>query len=499
MGNRMFKKILIANRGEIAVRIMRTCQEMGIATVAVCSDADRHALHALEADEAVPIGPAEPSKSYLDIDRIVDAAKQTGAEAVHPGYGFLAENADFAERCERERIVFIGPPAQVIRSLGDKLTARRIMQAGGVPIIPGMIEAADAPGAWAAAAERIGFPLLVKASAGGGGKGMRIVERPDDLAEACRAASREAAAAFGNGTIYLEKFLPKSRHVEFQILADGQGRILHLFERECSIQRRHQKIIEETPSPALSPELRAEMGQAAVAAARAAGYVNAGTVEFILDPAGRFYFLEVNTRLQVEHPITEMITGLDLVRHQIEIAAGRPLALTQDEVRGRGHAIECRIYAEDPEQRFMPSPGRIAFLREPAGPGVRNDCGVYAGSEVPVEYDPILSKLVVHAETRELAIRRMIRALTSYVVLGVRTPMDFLLDVLASAPFQAGETYTDFIAAHFADWAPDRKRLELAAMAYAADAMAPRARTAGPVAATAAHPGPWHTLNHWRL
>jgi acetyl-CoA carboxylase biotin carboxylase subunit len=494
----MFKKILIANRGEIAVRIMRTCQEMGIATVAVYSDADRQALHALSADEAVPIGPSEPSQSYLAIDRIVAAVRQTGADAVHPGYGFLAENADFAARCEREGIVFIGPPAEVIRSLGDKITARQIMQKSGVPIIPGMLEAAQDPAAWAARAEEIGFPLLIKAAAGGGGKGMRIVQGPADLESACRAASREAAAAFGDGTVYLEKFLPQSRHVEIQILADRQGHTIHLFERECSIQRRHQKIIEETPSPALTPALRAAMGRAAVAAARAAGYVNAGTVEFILDPEGRFYFLEVNTRLQVEHPITEMITGLDLVRHQIEIAAGRPLLLTQDDVSSRGHAIECRIYAEDPEQNFMPSPGRIAFLREPTGPGVRNDCGVYAGFEVPVEYDPILSKLVVHAETRELAIRRMIRALKSYAVLGVRTPIDFLLDVLASAPFQAGETYTDFIARHFADWAPDREALNLAAMAYVADAMAPKLRPAGRIAA-AEHPGPWHTLKHWRL
>jgi acetyl-CoA carboxylase biotin carboxylase subunit len=495
----MFEKILIANRGEIAVRIMRTCREMGIATVAVYSEADQQALHVLTADEAVPIGPAEPAQSYLSIDRIIDAVRQTGARAVHPGYGFLAENAEFAERCEREGIVFIGPPARVIRDLGDKITARRIMQRGGVPIIPGMVEAADDPAVWAAHADPIGFPLLIKASAGGGGKGMRIVHQPADLADACRAASREAAAAFGDGTIYIEKFLPQSRHVEIQVLADQQGHTLHLLERECSIQRRHQKIIEETPSPALTPALRAAMGRAAVAAARAAGYVNAGTVEFILDPEGRFYFLEVNTRLQVEHPITEMITGLDLVRHQIEIAAGRPLPLTQEEVRGRGHAIECRIYAEDPERNFMPSPGRIAFLREPTGPGVRNDCGVYAGFEVPVEYDPILSKLVVHAETRELAVRRMIRALQSYAVLGVRTPIDFLLDVLASAPFQAGETYTDFIARHFAEWSPDREALALAAVAWVADAMAPKARPAGPAAQAAAHPGPWTTLKHWRL
>ena len=496
----MFKKVLVANRGEIALRIMRTCREMGIATVAVYSEVDDRALHALEADEAVPIGPAEPAASYLNIAAIIAAARETGAEAIHPGYGFLAENAAFAERCAEAGIVFIGPPARVIRDLGDKVVARRIMQQGGVPVIPGMTEEAGDPAAWAAQAETIGYPVLIKAAAGGGGKGMRVVEDPAALAESCEAASREAAAAFGSGAIYMEKFLARSRHVEVQILADTQGNTIHLFERECSIQRRHQKIIEETPSPALTPALRAAMGEAAVAAARAAGYVNAGTVEFILDPEGRFYFLEVNTRLQVEHPITEMITGVDLVRHQIEIAAGRPLSLTQADLAGRGHAIECRIYAEDPEQHFFPSPGKIVFLREPAGPGVRNDCGVYSGFEVPVEYDPILSKLVVHAETREQAIRRMIRALESYAVLGVRTPIGFLIDVLSSRPFADGQTYTDFIPTHFANWTPETSRRDLAAMAAVADAMAPKMRPAvAGAAAAAAHPGPFQTLGHWRL
>lgn len=495
----MFKKILIANRGEIAVRIMRTCQEMGIATVAVYSNADAKALHTLTAGQAVAIGPAEPAQSYLNIDQIIAAARQTGAEAIHPGYGFLAENSAFAERCEKEGIVFIGPPAAVIRDLGDKITARQIMQSGGVPVIPGMIEAAADPAAWAAHAAKIGYPVLIKAAAGGGGKGMRIVNAPEDLAAACEAASREAASAFGSGVIYMEKFLPKARHVEIQILADRHGQAIHLLERECSIQRRHQKIIEETPSPALTPELRAAMGNAAVAAARAAGYVNAGTVEFILDPEGRFYFLEVNTRLQVEHPITEMITGVDLVRHQIQIAAGQALSLSQEEIAGRGHAIECRIYAEDPENNFMPSPGRIAYLHEPAGPGIRNDCGVYAGVEVPVEYDPILSKLVVHAETRPLAIRRMVRALQSYAVLGVKTPIGFLIDVLCSKPFEQGQTFTNFIDTHFADWAQQRDTLELAAIAYAADALAPKTGRMAGAAAAAAHPGPWQSLANWRM
>ncbi len=495
----MFKKILIANRGEIALRIMRTCREMGIGTVAVYSDADTRALHVLEADEAVHLGPAEPARSYLNIDRIVAAARETDAAAIHPGYGFLAENAAFAQRCGEEGLVFIGPPAGVIRDLGDKITARQIMQKGGVPVIPGMTEAAGDPAGWAAHADQIGYPVLIKAAAGGGGKGMRVVTDPADLAEACEAAAREAEAAFGDGTIYIEKFLAKSRHVEIQILADNQENVIHLFERECSIQRRHQKIIEETPSPALNAELRTAMGQAAVAAAKASGYVNAGTVEFILDPEGNFYFLEVNTRLQVEHPITEMITGVDLVRHQIEIAAGSPLRLSQDDLAIRGHAIECRIYAEDPEQNFMPSPGTITFLQEPSGPGVRNDCGVYSGVEVPMEYDPIISKLVVHAETREMAIGRMGRALAAYTILGVRTPIGFLLDVLGSQPFAEGATYTDFIDTHFKDWTPDPAALDLAAIAWAADAMAPKNRLIGTGPATAAHPGPWQTLANWRL
>ena len=495
----MFKKVLVANRGEIALRIMRTCREMGIATVAVYSDVDALALHVLEADEAVHIGPAEPAKSYLDINRVIDAARKTDADAIHPGYGFLAENAAFAERCETAGIVFIGPPPRVIRDLGDKIVARRIMKESGVPVIPGMTDAAgDAP-ALTAQAETLGYPVLIKAAAGGGGKGMRIVNHPGELADACEAASREAAAAFGSGAVYMEKYLAKSRHVEVQILADARGNAIHLFERECSIQRRHQKIIEETPSPALTPALREAMGQAAVTAARAAGYVNAGTVEFILDPEGRFYFLEVNTRLQVEHPITEMTTGVDLVHCQIEIAAGRPLTLTQAELSPRGHAIECRIYAEDPERQFMPSPGKIVFLQEPSGPGVRNDCGVYAGVDVPVEYDPILSKLVVHAENRDQAVRRMIRALESYAVLGVKTPIGFLIDVLSSQPFADGETFTDFIDTRFANWRPDAGVRDLAAIAAVVDAMAPKRIAAGDGVAAAAHPSPFQTLGNWRL
>ncbi len=494
----MFEKVLVANRGEIARRIMRTCREMDIATVAVYSEADRRAAHVLEADQAVALGAADPSESYLHIEKVIAAAKQTGAEAVHPGYGFLAENADFAAQCAAEGLAFIGPPAHVIRALGDKTVARRTMAGGGVPVIPGMNRPESDPEILAREADRLGYPVLIKAAAGGGGKGMRVVTRPDALREAIVAAASEAAGAFGNGAIYLEKYLDRPRHVEFQILADAFGNVVHLLERECSIQRRHQKIIEETPSPAVTPELRERMGEAAVAAAMASGYVNAGTVEFLLDADGRFYFLEVNTRLQVEHPVTEMVTGLDIVRRQLEIAAGQRLTLSQEEIRGRGHAIECRIYAEDPERDFFPSPGRIVYLREPAGPGIRNDCGVYSGVQVPVEYDPILSKLIAHAEDRSTAIRRMIRALEEYVVLGIRTSIPFLIDVLRSEAFAAGQTCTDFIAVHFPDWRPVRAEEELARIAFVVDRLVGRK----PPPATEGVRGegygsPWQRLGRW--
>jgi acetyl-CoA carboxylase, biotin carboxylase subunit len=493
----MFKKILIANRGEIAVRIMACAREMGIGTVAVYSDADEKALHVLEADQAVHIGPSEPIESYLSMDRVIEAAKATGAEAIHPGYGFLAENAVFAERCAAEGIVFIGPPASAIRDLGDKTVARRTMQKSGVPVIPGMMEPSGDPAVLSKEADAIGYPVLIKAAAGGGGKGMRVVKIPAELEEACSSASREAKNAFGNGDIYLEKYIAKPRHVEFQILADSHGNAIHLLERECSIQRRHQKIIEETPSIALTPEIREAMGKAAVAAAKASGYVNAGTVEFLLDEDGCFYFLEVNTRLQVEHPITEMVTGVDLVRHQIEIAAGATLTLTQEDVKARGHAIECRIYAEDPLSGFLPSPGKISFLREPRGPGIRNDCGVYAGFTVPMEYDPILSKLVTHAATREECIARMLRALGDYVILGVLTPIPFLADILASDPFRRGETYTDFIEAHFTPWNPVLANIDTAALAYVIhDALGKRG--SGKAAAEAEEYSPWQALGNFR-
>ncbi len=494
----MFKKVLVANRGEIAVRIIRTCREMGIQTVAVYSDADRYALHVLEAEEAVHIGPSEPFLSYLNAERIVEAARKTNAEALHPGYGFLAENAEFAALVEAAGLSFVGPPHAVIRDLGDKTKARKIMQAAGVPVIPGTMEATTDMDTLCAEADRMGFPVLVKAAAGGGGKGMRTVAGPEDMREACIAAISEAEKAFGNGSVYLEKYLVNPRHIEFQVLADRRGHVVHLFERECSIQRRHQKIIEETPSPALTPALRESMANAAVSAAAAAGYVNAGTVEFLFVPPDSFYFLEVNTRLQVEHPVTEMITGLDLVRHQMEIAAGKPLPFEQGDVVRRGHALECRIYAEDPTARFFPCPGPILLYREPRGPGIRVDGGIYQGFEVPVEYDPILSKVITWGEDRKAAINRMLGALRKYPILGIRTTVPFLMDVVQSDPFNKGETNTGFIEEHFPNWSPPEKMHRLAAIAFAAAELAGAAGTRPPWEAK--EPAtPWQTLGQWTL
>jgi acetyl-CoA carboxylase biotin carboxylase subunit len=471
---------------------------MGIQTVAVFSDVDAAAAHVLEADEAILLGESESSKSYLNIDRIIEAARSSGAEAIHPGYGFLAENPDFAECCETDKITFIGPPARVIRDLGNKTLARAIIQKAGVPVIPGMMEATADPVILYEEAEHMGYPVLVKAVAGGGGKGMRVVSSREEMEASYLSAASEAEKAFGNSTLYLEKCLEAPRHVEFQILADQHGNVVHLFERECSIQRRHQKIIEETPSPAMTPSLRDAMGKAAVAAALASGYVNAGTVEFLLDRAGRFYFLEVNTRLQVEHPITEMTTGTDLVREQLEIAAGRPLTFKQEDIIQREHAMECRIYAEDPEANFFPSPGRIVVHRAPEGPGVRNDCGVYEGFEVPMEYDPILSKLIIVAGTREAARRRMIRALESYVILGIHTTIPFLIDVLRSRDFVEGNTSTDFIDRNFAEWTQNMEDSDLARIAYVVDELIYSEK---PSAAIKERRWltPWETLGEWRI
>ena len=494
----MFKKILIANRGEIALRIINTCKDMEIETVSVYSDVDEKAIHVLSSDEAIYIGAPEPSESYLNIDKIIQAAKESHSEAIHPGYGFLAENADFAERCEQEGIVFIGPSAKAIRDLGDKITSRKIMVESQVPVTPGLTNTEADPDVMAKEAEKVGYPVLIKATAGGGGKGIRIVNAPDEMAEACASASREALSAFGNGEIYLEKFFTNARHIEFQILADSFGNTIHVLERECSIQRRHQKIIEETPSNVLTPQLREEMGAAAVAAAKAAGYVNAGTVEFLLDSENKFYFLEINTRLQVEHPVTEMITGIDLVRQQLEIAAGNKLSLTQKDIESRGHAIECRIYAEDPANGFFPSPGKIEFLKEPKGPGIRNDCGVYTGFEVPVEYDPIISKLVVHAENRPQAIDKMKKALKDYIILGVRTPIDFLIDIMGSTPFSKGDVYTNFIETHFSDWSENFDESDIAAIAYVLDEMCNSKKLITGISGYNEQT-PFSTLGNWRL
>lgn len=493
----MFKKILVANRGEIAVRVISTCKEMHIPVVAVYSDADAASRHRLIADESYPVGKSEPSDSYLNIEKIISTAKKAGADAIHPGYGFLAENADFAKACEDHGITFIGPPSDVIRNLGDKTKARRIMETGNVPVIPGMSHAADNLDAMSDRGDAIGWPVLIKAAAGGGGKGMRVVRSKHEMADACAAASREAESAFGDRSVYLEKYISPARHIEFQILADQYGHVVHLFERECSIQRRHQKIIEESPSYALTPDLRERMGKAAVAAAQASGYVNAGTVEFLLGPDETFYFLEVNTRLQVEHPVTEMVAAIDLVQKQIEIAAGRTLSLSQQDLSSKGHAIECRIYGEDPEKSFFPSSGKIEFLQEPTGPGIRCDSGIYAGAAVPVDYDPILSKLVVHAETRESAINRMIKALSEYVILGIKTNVNFLMDILGSDVFRSGRTCTNLIESHFPDWTPACPDADMACLAFIAADLSPGVTSS--VVPDDRFPEPWKTLGNWRI
>jgi acetyl-CoA carboxylase biotin carboxylase subunit len=445
MAERVLRKILIANRGEIAVRVVRACREMGIVSAAVYSDADRAALHVRLADEAWPIGPPPATESYLRIDRVIEAARRAGADAVHPGYGFLAENARFAAACEQAGLVFIGPRSETIALMGEKTSARRRAVAAGVPVVPGTLEPVADDAAIRREAERIGFPLMLKAAAGGGGKGLRLVAQPADLASAAERARGEARAAFGDDRVYLEKALTRPRHVEIQVIADGHGNAVHLFERECSIQRRHQKVVEESPSPFLTPELRARMGAMAVALAREAGYVNAGTLEFLVDERREPYFLEMNTRLQVEHPVTEMVTGVDLVKLQIRIAAGERLPFTQGDLSQRGHAVECRVYAEDPDAGFLPSPGRIVFLRVPGGPGVRDDSGVEEGDEVPSHYDPLVSKLVAWGEDRAAAIARMRRAVREYRVLGIRTTLPFFDRLLRHPEFLAGEYDTSFV------------------------------------------------------
>lgn len=442
------RKVLIANRGEIALRIQRTCRELGIATVAVYSEADRDAPHVREADEAVLIGPAPASESYLQGVRLIEAALGTGADALHPGYGFLSENAGFAERCIEAGLIFIGPSPTSIRGMGSKSAARQLMVREGVPVVPGYDGSDQSVETLQEEALKIGFPLLIKASAGGGGKGMRIVREPAQLKGSLEAARREAKGAFGDDSLLLERYIDCPRHVEFQILGDMHGTLLHLFERECSIQRRHQKILEETPSPALTPELRARMADAALKAGRAIGYYGAGTVEFILDPEGRFYFLEVNTRLQVEHPVTEAVTGLDLVRLQLQVAEGQKLSLSQAELKQRGHAVEARVYAEDPEHGFLPSTGRLVDWHLPPLPGVRVDSGVETGSEVGIHYDPMLAKIIAWGDNRLESHRRLARALERLSVMGVKTNRDFLLRTIRHPAYLEGALHTHFIQAH---------------------------------------------------
>ena len=444
-----FRKVLVANRGEIAVRIIRGLRDMGLKAVAIASEPDQAAEHVRIADEVIFLPGASSSETYLQGQKIIELAKANGIEAIHPGYGFLSENADFAATCEKAGIIFIGPKSDVIRQMGDKVRAKALMQAANVPVVPGW--SGEASANWSeieSAAKEVGFPVLVKAAAGGGGKGMRLVQNPNELKDAWDSAAREAQSAFGDARIFLEKYLDRPRHVEFQIFGDNFGNVLQLFERECSIQRRHQKLIEETPSPALSPKLRARMADAALKAGKAMSYTNAGTVEFILDGNGNFYFLEVNTRLQVEHPITELTIGQDLLRWQILVAAGQKLPLTQEEIQPRGHAIECRICAEDPEQNFMPSTGQLMLYRLPEGPFIRVDSGVREGSEVSVYYDPMLAKLIVWAPDRDSALNRMSRALKEFVIVGVANNAMFLRSIIDHPAFRAGDSHTHFLAEH---------------------------------------------------
>jgi len=442
--NPPFEKVLIANRGEIAVRVIRACRELGIRTVAIFSDVDRNALHVRHADEAYLLGPAPATESYLNADRIMEIAKQAGVQAIHPGYGFMSENASFAQRCSDEGLVFIGPKPDTIESMGDKVIARQRMQAAGVPLVPGTTEKLTDQEAMDFARE-IGLPVMVKATAGGGGKGMRLVREDSELESSIQRARSEARASFGDDSIYVEKFVDEPRHIEIQILGDSHGNAIHLFERECSIQRRHQKVIEEAPANRMPEELRQEMGRAAVAAAKAVNYEGAGTCEFLVDSQFKFYFLEMNTRVQVEHAITEMITNVDIVKRGIRIAAGEPIGIAQEDVSISGWSIEARIYAEDPEQNFRPSPGAILAYRPPGGPGVRNDSGVYPGAEVPVNYDPMVSKLVTWGRDRDEAIGRMRRALREFVIKGIKTSIPFHRVVMEHPKFLEGHYDTGFI------------------------------------------------------
>ena len=445
----MFKKILIANRGEIAVRIIRACRELGIKAVAVFSEIDRKGLHVRMADEAYFIGPSPSVASYLNMEKLIEVAKKANCEGIHPGYGFLAENPVFARLVEKEGLVFIGPPDSAIKLLGDKMAARKTMKKAGIEVVPGTEEPLESEKQGLAIVQKIGFPILIKAAGGGGGKGMRIVRNEKDLKEAMRACSSEAKSAFADARIYIEKYLEKPRHIEIQILGDKLGNIIYLGERECSIQRRHQKVIEESPSPIVDEVMRKKMGETAVKAAKVAGYYNAGTMEFLVDSDKSFYFLEANTRLQVEHPVTEMVTGIDIAKEQIKIAFSLPLGYTQEDICWKGAAIECRIYAEDPENNFLPSTGTVSYYEEPAGPGIRVDSGLYEGCEVPIYYDPIIGKLITWGKDREEAIQRMKRALSEYHISGVATTIPFHMQVMENEKFKKGELSTHFIEEEF--------------------------------------------------
>ena len=492
-----FGKVLIANRGEIAVRVIRACRELGIKTVAVFSEADRESLHVLLADEAVPIGPPPATESYLVIDKLIAAARATGAEAVHPGYGFLAENAKFAQACLDAGLTFIGPPPAAIRAMGDKMAARRVAIKMRVPVVPGTEQPVSDDAEAVRVAERVGYPVMLKAAMGGGGKGMRLVRAPGELTGALRAARSEAGAAFGDAAVYIERYVEEPRHIEIQILADAHGGVVYLGERECSIQRRHQKLVEESPSPFVTPEMRRRMGEAACGVAAAVGYVNAGTVEFLVDRERNFYFLEMNTRLQVEHPVTELVTGRDLVKDQLRIAAGEKLGFGQDDVVLHGWAIECRVNAEDPFASFIPSPGKVVGLQAPGGPWVRNDTGVYAGCTISRFYDTLMAKLIVWGPDRDAAIARMARALGEYTVAGVQTTIPILQRIVAHPDFVTGRLSTGFmerlLAADKPEGAGRHRKIALIAAALTAYKRAGR-----PASAVGSSSGPATTPSAWR-
>ncbi|HET8679141.1 MAG TPA: biotin carboxylase N-terminal domain-containing protein [bacterium] len=498
----MFTKVLIANRGEIAVRIIRACREMGLRSVAAFSDADATSPHVWLADEAVNIGPPEAARSYLDIGRLIDAARKTGAQAIHPGYGFLAESAGFATACRDAGITFVGPPPDVIAALGDKARARKLADVVGVPVVPGFNDPRADDDTITREAKAIGFPLVLKAAAGAGGRGLRVVERAEDLEVAIGSARREARAAFGADGLIIERWIEHARHIEVQVLADQHGGAVHLGERECSIQRRYQKVIEESPSSGADTRLRAELADAATRIAHATDYVNAGTVEFLVDRDRRYYFLEVNTRLQVEHPVTEMVMGVDLVQAQFRVAAGNRLHLRQRDLRSHGWAIECRVYAEDPEADFAPSPGKVLHLIEPHMPGVRVDSGVVTGQEIPRHYDPILSKVIAWAPDRAGALHRMRQALHDYVVLGIRTNLSYLRAVLDLPALAAGDLSTDFLSVHLPHWqhpAPTSEAVAIAALLSESD----RPQTGAPAPPndrpSTNFADPWERLSRWRI